>query len=197
MDSSTNSSIHALPENHMNDVVGKLNDINDEIATFSRGLDNLTEELQKTSLDDIGQRSLVESFFPNHTNGIDADLSVEPEHSIQTTNGIESSVLRDHSYATSNGNVNGLNGDCGIEMRTADCDVVDSSPKYTQYNDYLGNSSNMIAASNGYACHSSNDRYNSPTADDGICDDPFLRSVDLRGKICIQFIIFKYGNIRL
>lgn len=168
----------------MHDVVGKLNGINDEIATFSRGLDNLTEELQKTSIDGMGQRPPAEPTAPQ-SNGFATEPAAEPNRGAESTNGIEpSAVGNDHTYVTSNGCANGVNGDDGADARTADCDVVDSSPNYTQYYDYLGNSSNSGPASNGYAYQSANDRFGAQSADDCGCVDSVISGVDLRGKRC-------------
>lgn len=179
MNSSANSSITTLPENHMNGLVGKLNDINDEIATFSRGLDNLTEELQKTSLDDIGHRSYMEP-NRNHLNGQDTEAIFDLEKSIRTNGDL---IKSEHCYANKTDNDDdGLNGDCDDEMCNGDCDVVDSSPKYTQYNDYLDNSSNSLMASNCYSYESANGRCTSLTTDHDILENPILQSVDLRGN---------------
>lgn len=179
MNSSTNSSITALPENHMNGIVGKLNDINDEIATFSRGLNNLTEELQKTSLDDICQRSNVEP-NRNQLNGYFTKATFDLENSIRTNGDL---IKSEHCYANKNDtDDDGLNGDCNDEMCNGNCDVVDSSPNYTQYNDYLDNSSNSLMATNCYAYESANGRCTSLTTDHDILENPILQSVDLRGN---------------
>lgn len=189
MESSTNSSIHTLPENHINGIVGKLNDINDisdEIATYSRGIDNLTEELQRTTLDDIGiQRSSIEPMY-TETNGLCTDTTASPAtfelNGSVRTNGVEL-INGEHNYAINdNENRNDLNGDGNADVCNGNCDVVDSSHS-TIFSELVNNSSNSILVSDCHVYQSANDSFSSMAANsNGISDDVLLRSVDLRSK---------------
>lgn len=194
MESSTSSSIHKLPENHINGIVGKLNDINDandiddinihfkdingEIATYARGLENLTEKLQSSTLGDSNmQRSSVEP-TQNGTNGFSTDAAAPESNGTIHTNGA-GLINGEHNYAA-NGNGNNLNGDCDGDVCNGNCDVVDSSPNTTIFSDYMNNSSNSMLATD---C-----RESYPTANDMYRSLPYINgcsescSDDLRGK---------------
>lgn len=186
MESSTHSSIHTLPENHVNDIVGKLNginDINDEIATYARGLDNLTEELQKTTLDDIGnQRASVEPMQSHETNGFSTETAFDSNGSSRT-NGVDL-INGEHNYAV---NGNDLNGDSDDGVCNGNCDVVDSSPNSTIVSDYVDKSSNSILgsmpASELYCSMATNCN---GTPDVALSHSPVLRS---------NFFVCSFGQI--
>lgn len=214
MNLSTEPSIETLPEYYANGTnVVDTNVINDQtIAIFCsdtvRELNNLTEELQQTDLNDIGGRinyenpnsfhnRLMESAFSSSTSvqlHNDAIGSVHSSNGDNQSNGHHS--FGDHNYAIPYHNNTLLNDKLSTETKIGNfnCDVVDSSPFYTHFNTHLENNMddddkmNQISLENSHHIKESYGSTNGRVSSEGLRDDDYrvamcmLQSVDLRGK---------------
>lgn len=219
MNLSNEPSIETLPEFYANGAnVVDTNVINDQtIANFCsdtvRELNNLTEELQQTDLGEINIRSSqqensnqINSYSSRIADGGALGLSSKSVHddgiaSVQTSHegfiNSQSNAHIDQNYA----NLNHHNGTMisnklctETEIGNLNCDVVDSSPFYTQFNKHhLENNLGDIEMSST-ASHHNNRTENHAHANgdresrEGSRDDDYrvplcmLQSVDLRGK---------------
>lgn len=213
MNLSSEPSIETLPEHYANGIDIDMNVINDQtIANFCsdtvRELNNLTEELQHTNLDnDIDVRINGErqqnghhqtNQIPNHI----VESSTDPNKCVQNgdidTDSKQDHIF-DHSYAmsTPNNDNEKLNGtpDREIDSGNYNGDVVDSSPFYTQLNQRLENATNggirrRVSIENykqGFGLENENgikDNYvsNGNEDDDNNREASMMQSVDLRGS---------------
>lgn len=206
MNLSSEPSIETLPEFYTNGVIDDTNVINDQtIANFCsdtvRELNNLTEELHHTNLDEIRNRNN----FENNLNCFDGiqrensafDLNKSVHNNISDGVQMDSQsnghcVNVDHNYAISYQNGSIMNNGFG-DIGNGNCDVVDSSPFYTQFNQHIENNSNsnydsmarltennLLHENFKYESANENDQ-NVSDEDNANREDCMLQSVDLRG----------------
>lgn len=215
MNLSTEPSIETLPEFYANggsNVVDS-NVINDQmIANFCsdtvRELNNLTEELQHSDLNEIGARN-------HHDNQINSLSSRFMETTLSSSKSVHDDAIgsvqspgdnnqsnahhshTDHNYAIPYHNSTLINDKLSresTEFGNMHCDVVDSSPFYTHFNKHIENNlddekPNRISASIlDQARDAYENRSNGRASSEGMTDDDYrvtmcmLQSVDLRGK---------------
>lgn len=169
MNLSTEPSIETLPDYANGTNVVDMNVINDQtIANYCsdnvRELNNLTEELQQSDLDEIG----VPLHHHNHENQnsfnvsdrlnddrlrLDANDGIQDsvhktsvhspfEENLQSTseNG-QNNLISDHNLMVSYYNRTMFNGQSNDSTENTNCDDVDSSPYYTHYNAHFENHS--------------------------------------------------------
>lgn len=211
MNLSTEPSIETLPEYYANgaNVVNK-NVINDQtIANFCsdtvRELNNLTEELQQTDLNDVSIRNnyehpcnFTDRFMENALNSskcVQNDAIGSVDSSIGENQSNVHHLIGDHNYAIPYHNNTLLNDKLSreTEIGNLNCDVVDSSPFYTHFNKHLENNMDDIDKMNRISMersHHISESYlsaNGKVNSDGLSDDDYrttvcmLQSVDLRG----------------
>lgn len=206
MNLSSEPSIETLPDFYRNGVV-ETSVVNDQtIANYCsdtvRELNNLTEELKQTDLDDIGRctenniNHFSDRFKENTMNVVHNDVRDSVHmlgnnqlntHSATADNNSEQSILQYNCNATKIDRALSEVIDNG-----KNCDVVDSSPFYNNQHvdSNLGNASNGINAMANDAIYSQNTfaYANGNVGGDLMDDDEYrmsacmLQSVDLRGK---------------
>lgn len=159
MNLSSEPSIETLPEYYAKGIAFDMNVINDQtIANFCsdtvRELNNLTEELQHTNLDnDIDVRTNGEkqqnghhNQIPNHT----VEKLIDLNKCVQNCD-IDTDLRRDHNFdhtyamSTPNNDYNerlNRTPDQEIDGGNYNGDVVDSSPFFTELNQRLENATN-------------------------------------------------------
>lgn len=223
MNLSTEPSIETLPEFYANGAhVVDSNVINDQtIANFCsdtiRELNNLTEELQHSDLDEVGIRNT------NHDNQINSLNTRFMETTLNSSKSVHDDAIgsvqshgdnqinahnshTDHNYAIPYHNNTLINNKSSIESTefgNTHCDVVDSSPFYAHFNKHLENNMDddrpiQISTNN---LHHTKETYeyrsNGRASSEGMTDDDYrvamcmLQSVDLRGKCCFSVEIEK------
>lgn len=209
MNLSSEPSIETLPEHYANGIDIDMNVINDQtIANFCsdtvRELNNLTEELQHTNLDnDIdvringeGQQNGHHNQIPKHT----IDSSTDPNKCVQngdigTDSKEDQNFDQPYSMPTRTNDNERLNGTQDQEMDSGNGDVVDSSPFYTQLNQRLENATNGeirrgVSIKNhrhefGYENgdgNKDNNNVSNGDEDDNYREVSMMQSVDLRGS---------------
>lgn len=213
MNLSSEPSIETLPEHYANGIDIDMNVINDQtIANFCsdtvRELNNLTEELQHTNLDnDIDvringdrQQNGHHNQLPNHT----VESSTDPNKCVQNGVIIDTDSKHDHNFdhtyamSTPYNDMERLNGDTPDREidngNNNNGDMVDSSPFYTQMNQRLANATNgarrgRVSIENhrqafGYANGvGNNDNYvSNGYEDDNNREASMMQSVDLSGS---------------
>lgn len=210
MNLSTEPSIETLPEFYANGAnVVDMNVINDQtIANYCsdtvRELNNLTEELQQTDLDEIGIRAnsdnQISSFNSSSFKRVhgDADAAAAAA-SVQCYGDSKSnahSSIADHNYSIplhSGTLINNEKMSTETEIGNLNCDVVDSSPFYTHFNTHLENNMdddvmNRVSADSLHHSRETNGFTNGSCSSEESRDNEYrmamcmLQSVDLRGK---------------
>lgn len=165
-----------------------------------REMNNLTEELQHTDLSEVVR--------PNHDhhssfndrcmeNALHSSKSVHDDgiSSVQCFDGSQSNAhntFGDHDYAIPIHNHPKLFEQMSTETEIGNlnCDVVDSSPLYTQFNTHLENNmddnkcNQMLMTNNLHEMH---ECANGRVSSEGLTDDEYqamcmLQSIDLRGE---------------
>lgn len=204
MNLSIEPSIETLPEFYANGAnVVDMNVINDQtIANFCSDINNLTEELQQTDLDDIGIRVNSEShinsfnnrFMENSSKSVHDDVNAIVPYHGDGQSSVHSSIA-DHNYSIPyhSSTLNNDKMSTDTEIGNLNSDVVDSSPFYTHFNTHLEHNmdnDNMHRVS-ADSLHRSRDTYESAN---GRCSSEESRENDYRIAMCMLQSVDLRGN---